>query len=373
MGDDEGASLAALIAHYGFLSMFPLILFFSAILGFVFGSDPAFKAQVIRTIARSFPSLSGFIGTHTQGNGLALGVGALIAWWAGLKVTRATERALDSVWNVPASERPNLWRSRLRGMAMLGILGIVFLVSTALAGVQQIGGVLDASTAVLGVAGPLALNFGLYLVAFQVLTNRHVSWRAVVPGAAAGAVGWTILQSLGALYVRHVVAHASQLYGTLDSVIGLLAWLYLGAILTLAAAEANVVLADHLWPRSLRGGAETDADRRALVMIARAHERVAGEVISVSFDGDPATAHPEGSQRARPATAPSEHHEASDLIAHLRAFDRCRWDYERSEDPASRRRFRSRMRTEAESLAHDLARMAAEEPILAKALGEVLG
>lgn len=374
MSDDQGGSLAALIAHYGFLSLFPLILVFSAVLGFVLGSEPGIRTHVIHTVDQSFPSLSGFVSSHTKGNGLALGAGAFVALWAGLGVTRATERAMNNIWDVPVTERPNLWWSRLRGLAMLAILGAAFLVSTGLASLQQAGGVLAMPTAVLSVLGPLTLNFGLYLLAFQVLTNRHLSWRTMVPGAAVGAVGWTALQSLGALYVRHELAHASQLYGTLASVIGVLAWIYLGAMLTLYAAEINVVLANRLWPRSLRGAARTDADRRALVRMAREHERVAGEVITVRFRDDDASAtQTESAQRELSTAAHAVHHSVNDLVAHLRSFDNYRQDLDQSRAPEDTDLLRRRMHAEAEEMAQQLAHLAREESILADALSRLLG
>lgn len=373
MSDDQGGSLAALIAHYGFLSLFPLILVFSAVLGFVLGSDPSLRTHVIQTVAHSFPSLSGFVSSHTKGNSLALGAGAFAALWAGLGVTRATERAMNNIWDIPLYERPNLWWSRLRGLAMLGILGVTFIVSTGLASLQQTRGVLAAPTAVLSVAGPLALNFGLYLLAFQVLTNRHLSWRTMAAGAAVGAVGWTALQSLGALYVRHELAHASQLYGTLASVIGLLAWIYLGAMLTLYAAEVNVVLANRLWPRSLAGGVKTDADRQVMVRMAREHERVAGEAITVSFgDGDMPTAQTESAERELSEAAQAVHHDVSDLVASLRSFDLYRQDLDRCQTAEDRERLHSRLRAQAEEMAGDLAHLAREESILADALSQLL-
>lgn len=373
MSNDQGGSLAALIAHYGFLSLFPLLLVFSSILGFVFGSDPGLKTQVIHTVARSFPSLSGFVSTHTEGSSLALGAGAFVALWAGLGVTRATERAMNNIWDIPLAERPNLWWSRLRGLAMLGMLGLAFLISTGLASLQQAGGVFAVPVALLSVAVPLALNFALYLLAFQVLTNRHLPWRMVVPGAAVGAVGWTALQSLGAFYVHHELAHASQLYGTLASVIGLLAWLYLGAMLTLYAAEVNVVLANRLWPRSLSSRATTDADRRALVRMAREYERVAGEVISVTFhDGELPSTHTERAEQELSAAARSVHVDVDELIDHLRAFDRYRQDLGRSDRPADRQRLQREMRAEAKEMASHLSHLAQEESILADALAALL-
>jgi uncharacterized BrkB/YihY/UPF0761 family membrane protein len=76
-----------------------------------------------------------------------------------------------------------------------------------------------------------------------------------MPGAVAGALGWTGLHAVGGLYVSHVVAEASLTYGAFAAVIGLLSWLYLQTRLLLLAAELNAVLSRHLWPRALRGDA----------------------------------------------------------------------------------------------------------------------
>jgi len=51
--------------------------------------------------------------------------------------------------------------------------------------------------------------------------------------------------------IDHYLRHTSQVYGVFAIVLGLLFWLYLGARLTLYAAELNVVAARQLWPRSL--------------------------------------------------------------------------------------------------------------------------
>ena len=229
--------------------------------------------------------MSGFLSSTVSGSDLALGVGLGGAIWAGLGVTLATERAMNAIWDIPLVDRPTPWWSRLRGITMLMVLGLTFLVSAALAGLQGIGGALAVPARLLGIAGSLTLNAVLYLVAFQVLTNRHLRWRELLPGAMVGALAWTVLQSLGVLYVQHEVTHASRLYSSLAGVIGLLAWLYLGARLTLYAAEVNVVLAYHLWPRSLTGRIRTDADRRAVILQAEEARRWREETISVGFLG----------------------------------------------------------------------------------------
>ena len=104
---------------------------------------------------------------------------------------------------------------------------------------------------VLLLTGSLLLNLALLTVGSQVLTAVSQPWRQLLPGAACGAVGWSVLQGLGVYIVNRQLQQANLVYGVFAVVIVLLGWLYLTAQLLLYAAEINVVLARHLWPRSL--------------------------------------------------------------------------------------------------------------------------
>lgn len=275
--DDRAGGLASLIAYYGFFAVFPLLLVFVTILGFVLHGDPNLQSHLLDAAKRQFPSLSGYLQVGSvAGSGWALVVGAALAMWAGLGVMQAAQQALNSVWDVPVTVRPNLWRSRLRGLVLLATLGTATIVSTGASALRGVNGALAPVFDLVGILAPLALNFALYLVAFQVLTVVHLTWRDVLPGSALGAVLWTALQAVGGYYTRHVVAHASHLYGTFAVVIGLLAWIHLGAQLTLYAAEVNVVWVRRLWPRSAIAGDMTDADRRAFLLERAEHDRFGG-------------------------------------------------------------------------------------------------
>jgi hypothetical protein len=82
-----------------------------------------------------------------------------------------------------------------------------------------------------------------------------------------------------------VVKDASAVYGFFGFVLGLLAWIYLGAQLTLYAAEINVVRVDRLWPRSLLMKPPLEeADRQTLRKAAEVEERIPEEDVAVSFD-----------------------------------------------------------------------------------------
>lgn len=275
MSDDRGGDLAALVAYYGFLSALPLLLVFASVLGFVLHGDPGLRAHVLASAVRDFPTLSGVLDPSVNGNGLALGLGALWALWAGLGVTRALERALNEIWDVPRAEQPNLARATARGLAMLGALGLLTVLSTALAGLPLAHALAPLASALVALGGALVVNAALFYLAFELLTNRRLGLGATWPGVALGAVAWTALQGAGTLYIGHVVAHASHYYGPFAAVVGLLAWVYLGALLLVYCGQVNVVRVEHLWPRSLRGRA-TAADERSARRAGRVRRRRRG-------------------------------------------------------------------------------------------------
>jgi YihY family inner membrane protein len=282
-GDDRAGSLAALIAYYGFFSVFPLLLVFVTVLGFALGSGNDTAGSVLS----QFPIIgAGLRNGSLRGSGLALAIGIVGSLWAGMGVMGAMQNAMNSVWNVPRKRSPNTLRQLPRSLAMLVVFAIAAIATSFLSGLSGFGGSGGANAAlrVLGIAVALALNVGLYAFAFRVLTVEDLHWRTVLPGAILGGASWTALQAFGGLYVATQVKGASQTYGSFALVIGLLSWLYLAAQASLFAAELNVVLARRLWPRSLAQPPLSPADRGALRTYGAEEERVAGERVDVTID-----------------------------------------------------------------------------------------
>jgi membrane protein len=284
-GDDQAGSLAALIAYWGFFSLFPLLLVLVTILGIVLRGESELQRSILDSALTNFPVIGDDLQRSTQALSgpatLGLVLGLAIALWAGLGVVRAMENAMNTVWQVPHRQRPNFWISIARALVMLAILGAVTLIST---GVAAVGGASEVWwwTAV-GVLLSLALNFGLFMLAFRVLTTADLSWADVRVGAGVGAVAWAVLQALGGYIVSTQLQNASATYGTFAIVVGLLGWMYIGAQVTLYAAELNVVRARHLWPRSLVQPPLTEADRRQLSLLAKVEERRKGQVVVTSL------------------------------------------------------------------------------------------
>ncbi len=246
--DDEGGNLTALIAYRAFFSIFPLLLLLTSVLGFVLAGDPGLRKDAIDSVLGQFPVVGEQIRVGTlEGSGVALAIGIVGSLWAGLGVVLATGEALDTIWEVPRGERSGFLSSRLRSLAMLAVLGTLTLVSTVASGLAG-GGSVGAAWAV---AVSLALNLLVFAAVFHLLSTARSPLRVILPGAAVAAVGWAVLQLVGGYFVSHQVEGATPAYGTFALVIGLLAWVHLGAMLTVLSAELNVVRARRLWPRSL--------------------------------------------------------------------------------------------------------------------------
>jgi YihY family inner membrane protein len=285
-GDDRGGYLAALIAYYGFFSLFPLLLVLVTVLFFVLADNPGLRAKIVGSALAQFPLIGPQIKNAVNplhGSAIALVIGIAGALWAGMGVVQVTSNAMDTVWNVPVRKKPSFLKARLRALVMLAVLGVATIVAAGLSGIAAGGGSFSPILKAVALAGSVAVNFGVFLIAFKVLTTEQVSWSDVAPGAVVAAVLWGALQTLGNYYVGHQLRNASQTYGTFAIVIGLLSWLYLGAQVTILAAELNVVRARRLWPRAIQPPL-TREEKRALRRLAKQEERRPEEHVEVGFD-----------------------------------------------------------------------------------------
>ncbi|MCZ2860538.1 YihY/virulence factor BrkB family protein [Blastococcus sp. VKM Ac-2987] len=293
--DDRGPHLAALITYYGFVSLFPLLLMLTSVLGFVLQDDPGLQQRILESALSDFPLLGPVlvdnIGTF-RGSGLALGIGILGSLYGGLGVMQAAQAALNRIYAVPRFAQPNPLLSRLRSLLLVLALGLGAVVSTALtAFVQTFSGALPVSGPVVAVTATLtslAINVAIFLVVYQVLTARRLDWRNVAVGAVIAAVLWELLHVLGTYYFGTYVTRSSDVYGIFGVILGLVVWIYLQALVVVLAAEINVVRHRRLYPRSLLTPFTDDveltpADVRAYTGYARSERYKGFQRVEASF------------------------------------------------------------------------------------------
>jgi membrane protein len=273
--DDQVGHLAALMAYYAFLSVFPMLLLFVTVLGYLLQGNPGLQARLVHSALVEFP----VIGTQLELDGLTghwwvVVVSILVSLWGAKGVASATQDAFNTVWNVPFAQRPSYPASLARGFALLFLMAFTVLLTGFLAGYGSGDGILVGGGALL--VSWLA-SVGLFIAAFRVAIAGQVTTGELLRGAVASALLWQALLVLGKFLVQHQIRHAQSLYGVFGVVLGLLAWLHLQAQVTLFAAEWDVVRARRLWPRSITAPPTTRADRRALTAYVKRARRLAAE------------------------------------------------------------------------------------------------
>jgi membrane protein len=296
--DDQGTYLAAQITYYGFVALFPLLLLLSTFLGYALHGNQHLQRQVLDSALAQFPVIGGQITANIRsfhGSVAGLVIGMLGCVYGGLGIVQAVQSTLNKVWGVPRDSRHNPLRARLRSLLLLAIGGASVIVTTVLSALgsaaNAYGASLGGSVRAVAIAAAVTLNVVLFTVAFRVLTARPVTVREIRAGAVAAAVTWQVLQWAGTLLLGQKIKGATATYGLFAIVLGLLAWIYLGAVTVVLCAEFNAVRAGRLWPRGLlapfSGRAElTPADERAYIAYAKTERHKPFETIDVSF-GEP--------------------------------------------------------------------------------------
>ena len=289
-GDDRAGSLAALMAFYGFLALFPLLLLTVTVLGFIAQHNPDFQQRLVDSALSDFPVIGDQIKQNVKalhGTGLGLAVSLIGLAWGSLGFTQAAQHAMAQVWNVPGVDRPGFFPRLARGAAIIAVLGLGSVATTSFSGVGVFNST-DLAFRGLTLIVTAILNVAIAAAAFRLLTPRPVPSRDLVPGAVLVGVAWTVLQLIGGYLISQRLQQTSQVYGVFAIVLGLLFWLMLIAQISLYAAELNVVLARRLYPRSIVQPPLTGPDRQALRQLAQQEERRPEERVRVDFDDDAA-------------------------------------------------------------------------------------
>lgn len=288
--DDQGGYLAALITYYAFVSLFPLLLLMTTVLGFVLEDDPALKDWIIQATIDQIPVIGDQLSEPGSLGGGFMGVtiGLVGALYGGLGVAVASQNAMNIVWAVPRNSRPNPIRVRIRGLMLL------FTVGLAIPALLVLNGFIAAvdfgsSARALTFIGTAVLAMAVFTVAFRIGTARTMSLGDVLPGAIIAGLGWQLLQEFGSIYVQRVIARASAVNSVFAVILGLIAFIYLAAALVVFCLEINVVRAKKLYPRSLLtpftdNVVLTPGDEAAYTAAAKAQRNKGFQTIEVAFD-----------------------------------------------------------------------------------------
>ena len=249
--EDNVTLLAAGVAFYAMLAIFPAIIAVVTVYGMV--ADPSQVESQVNEFAKGLPAGADALLTEQLGNVVdagrqALSIGLAVSLLAVLWSASSGVQGLVKGLNLVYDEQESRGFLKLRGLSLLLTLGAIVVVVVALALIAVFPGVVDGLG--LGQAGELAASIVRWVVlALLVLTALAVlyrfapdranpRWRWVSWGAVVALVLW-LLGSVGFSWYVDNFGKYNQTYGALAAVIILLLWLFLSAFAVLLGAELD--------------------------------------------------------------------------------------------------------------------------------------
>lgn len=259
--DDSAGGLAAEVAFFSVLSVFPGLLAVAAAIGWldgVFGADLVGDAErrvldVLETFLsdNAEGSIDAVEALFREGSGGVFTVAVVAALWAASRGMAAVLRAIAQIYDVEDPRSTMQRRLRAIGLAVGSMVVIALMLAMLV-----LGPLLGAGRAVARVVGADALYGRLWQwlgipVAFLVLigwavlilhaaAHAHHGWRShLLAGAVVGG-GWL----LGSLAFRAYLAvfGGNPVFGVLGGALVVLLWLYVLSLALLLGAEVNAVL-----------------------------------------------------------------------------------------------------------------------------------
>ena len=254
---DDAMGLAAQLAYYLVLALFPFILFLVAVLDTF--SNPEFATQILVYLRQVLPAevfaiIDGYIGQFLSNESSApglLSVGILGTIWAASGAFSAIINALNKAYDVEET-RP-YWKVKgiailmtigLSGLILAGVLLLVVGpdIGKAIADYFGLGGVF---TVVWGIGRWVgALLFLVFTVAliYYFAPDAGQPFRWITPGGFIGVFLWILASLAFRFYLSTDFNSYSVTYGSIGAVIILLLYLYISSLAILFGAELNATL-----------------------------------------------------------------------------------------------------------------------------------
>jgi len=257
IGRDKLTVYAAQMAYSFFFALFPLLLFFAALLSLV-ADKQTVMAQFNNRIAAALPAdVSRLLAltvekvVFAKGAPGLLSFGLLTAAWSGSSIFGALRAALNATYEVEET-RP-WWKQYLLQLGMLVLVGGVVVAATIilLNGEGVVGwvgehlGLKRVTTLIwtviqfpLAIAAVVAV---LWLVYYFLPNCRHQNKRVLLLGAVLSTLLWIAATLLFRLYVQKFNA-LNPAYGAIGAIMILLTWMYYSSFVLLGVGELTAEL-----------------------------------------------------------------------------------------------------------------------------------
>lgn len=281
IGEDKLTLVAAGVAFYLFLAIFPALAALFTIFGLV--ADPGEIQQQVERLGALPEEVRNVVGQQLERQaerpastlGWTLALSVLLALWSTSKGMASLILAMNIAYD--QDEQRPFWKRTLLALAFsLGAIVLAIVAVTAIAAVPTVMALVEGGTIELGVVGrwltaiaSWVLLLGAFLFALALLfrfapKRRAPRWRWITPGAGFAIVAWTLASAAFSLYVANFGSY-DRTYGSFAGVIVMLLWLWLSALVVLVGAELNAELEHQTRRDTTRDGDQPRGERGAFV------------------------------------------------------------------------------------------------------------
>ncbi|GAY76949.1 YihY/virulence factor BrkB family protein [Sporolactobacillus inulinus] len=249
--EDHTVDLAATLAYYFLLSLFPLFIFLFALIPYLGVSQEHLIELAGMYLPQEVVSLiDQNLGTVFTKSGGLLSIGVIATLWPASSAVNALMRILNRAYQVEET-RP-FFLTRL--LAMVFTVSMLFAIAMTLAVNVVSAGVARSLFRYLGISHTFAemwstlstlVTFCVIIVIFAFLyrlgPNMKLEMREAMIGAVIAGGSWQVVSYFFSFYVRSFGNYSST-YGTLGGIIILMLWFYLTAITIILGGQINAIL-----------------------------------------------------------------------------------------------------------------------------------
>ena len=280
----NGPYMSAAIAFYAFFSLFPLTLAVIAVFSLVLGIV-GFEDRLIEGLRMQIPVLAEaddeFLGNFFESISSGRTAGGVVAiiglFWVSQQVFSAIRKSINIIWGI-SRPRPFFTERLMDITLMFGASTLLFasvITTGLLTFFQDLSAIWLPDAPVndprlwqrLAVFVPLLLTFSVFLTLYWWLPNTKLRFREVWPTALAGAAAFEISKAIFIFYLRNVGGVTASIYGGVSTIIVLMIFVYVSAIILLVGAMLTSRYAFFL--------AETEQKKRNR-SLSRSLERIRG-------------------------------------------------------------------------------------------------
>ena len=263
-GNHDSGHIAAGVAYYAVLSIFPLLLGLIALFGlFLLSVDV--QNQLLDFVSNNLPGATAIMKENIMSIVRLRGTLGLVSlvglFWSASAMFGAVNLAINRAWDVRKSRPFYIGKAREIGMAFgTGLLFLLSLGASAIISIlRRVINFSAVDLTILDMGSRLVaflLILAVFLLLYKFNPNTKTYWSHIWPGALLAAVLFEIARtSLFTFYLNNFAGY-QLIYGSIASIIVLLVWIYYSAFIMILGAEFTYQYGRMRYPVTTGSGTE---------------------------------------------------------------------------------------------------------------------